>query len=85
MKGFVEIIGINSSFKELKNESFNNCELKFNNGIHELILNNKKYILDLKKTYILCDHLVLEGFISDDSTSVGRISLKFIPKNLDIS
>lgn len=85
MLGTVKIIGANSESKNLKDKIFNNCELKFNNGIHELILNNKKYLLDLKKTYILCGHLVLEGFISDDSTSVGRISLKFIPKNLDIS
>jgi hypothetical protein len=85
MLGSLKIVGTNLGSKNLKNKIFDNCDLKFDNGIHFLFLNEKKYLLDIKKTFFIENKIILEGIISDDESFAGKIVVEFIPKNLDIS
>ena len=81
MKNSVKIIDITQNFKKLKNKIFKNSTLFFENGIHYLFLNNKKYLLDIKKTFFLDEKIIIEGIISDDESSVGRIAFEFFQEN----
>jgi|694.fasta_scaffold109101_4 hypothetical protein len=81
MKNSIKIIDSTSNFEKLKNKIFKNSRLFFDNGIHFLFLNGKKYMLDIKKTFFLDEKIIIEGIISDDEFYVGRIAFEFFPEN----
>lgn len=75
-----KVIGTNSTTKHLENCVFEFEEFVFTqrNQILESVFENKKYIFDIKSV-ALCDKGVLiSGFISDETKSVGRISFKYM-------
>jgi hypothetical protein len=81
MKDLIKIINANSDFEKLKDQTFENSSLVFENGIHLLFLNNKKYLLDIKKTFFLDKKIIIEGIISDDEFFVGKIAFEFFSEN----
>jgi hypothetical protein len=84
MKNSIKVIDTTSNFEHLKDENFEDSCLVFKDGIHYLFLNKKKYILDIKKTFFLDEKIIVDGVISDDLSSVGRIAFEIFLKNLDI-
>jgi hypothetical protein len=81
MTGSLNILGTNLPIENFSSQNFKNSRLFFDNGIHFLFLNDKKYILDIKKTFFLDEKIIIEGIISDDESSVGRIVFEFFPEN----
>lgn len=81
MTGSLNILATNQITKHFSGKNFKNCCLLFKEGIHLLFLNNKKYILDIKKTFFLHEKIIIEGIISDDESSVGKIAFEFFPEN----
>jgi hypothetical protein len=81
MTGSLNILATNQITEKFSSQSFKNSSLCFEDGIHTLFLNNKKYILDIKKTFFLDEKIIIEGIISDDEFSVGRIAFEFFPEN----
>lgn len=84
MKGSVKIVGTNSTTKHLQNILFENSSLETKGKLHDLYLNNEKYLLDIKETYFHEKYLMVFGVISDDDKFVGNVALEFHQKiNLD--
>lgn len=81
MTGLLNILGTNQITEDLSNKTFENSSLIFENGIHLLFLNNKKYLLDIKKTFFLDKKIIIEGIISDDEFFVGKIAFEFFSEN----
>jgi hypothetical protein len=81
MTGLLNILGTNQTTEDLSNKTFENSSLIFENGIHLLFLNNKKYLLDIKKTFFLDKKIIIEGIISDDEFFVGKIVFEFFSEN----
>lgn len=81
MTGSLNILGTNLPIENFSPQNFKNSSLVFKDGIHLLFLNDKKYILDIKKTFFLDEKIIIEGIISDDESSVGRIAFEFFPEN----
>jgi hypothetical protein len=81
MTGLLNILGTNQITEGLSNKTFENSSLIFENGIHFLFLNNKKYLLDIKKTFFLDKKIIIEGIISDDEFFVGKIAFEFFSEN----
>ena len=86
MNGTVIFIGANSITKDLLNETFEDCHLEYLGGhLHTLILNEQKYLLDIKEIRALQACFIIFGIISNDKNRVGNIALEFFPKSLDKS
>ena len=84
MNGSIKIIGTNEITRHLQDQVFENSTLEAKGFIHDLSLNEKKYLFDSKEIRVEEDHLLFIGQISDDTNWVGNIAFKFYPeKNLD--
>jgi hypothetical protein len=81
MTGSIYIVGTNEATKKLSGEKFNDVTISRNLAIHKIILNGKKYLLDIKKTYINDDHMLIFGNLSDDENWAGNIAFEFVPQN----
>jgi hypothetical protein len=81
MTGSIYIVGTNEATKKLSGEKFDDVTISRNDAIHKIILNDKKYLLDIKKTYINDDHMLIFGNLSDDENWAGNIAFEFVPKN----
>ena len=81
MKGSITIVGTNKATQNFIGESFNNAEITRNGILHKIILNDKKYLLDIKSTYIYDDYMLIFGNLSDDQSMVGNIAFEFHPQN----
>ena len=80
MKGSVKIIGTNPTTKSLQDKEFENCSIESLGKLHDLYLNEEKYLFDIKGCHFQNDLVVLFGIISDDENFVGNIALEFFPK-----
>lgn len=86
MKGSIYIVGTNEATRKLSGKKFDNVEISRNAAIHKIILNDKKYLLDIKTTHIDDDHMLIFGNLSDDENWAGNIVFEFSPQNnIDIS
>lgn len=81
MTGSIYIVGTNEATYKLSGEKFDDVEISRNAAIHQIILNDKKYLLDIKKTYINDDHMLIFGNLSDDENWAGNIAFEFFPQN----
>ena len=79
MKGSVKVVGTNSITEFLRNKTFDQSYLESKGKIHNLHLNNQKYLLDIKESYFHPDFVLILGMISDDTDFVGNIALEFYP------
>jgi hypothetical protein len=81
MTGSIYIVGTNEATKKLSGEKFDDVTISRNDAIHKIILNDKKYLLDIKKTYIYDDHMLIFCNLRDDENWAGNIAFEFVPNN----
>ena len=78
MTGQIEIIGTNSVLENIKGKKYTGSVL-FNEGLHSLELDGKKYCFEVKDIIVKENAIVLNGWASDEELNSGRISLAFQP------
>jgi len=79
MKGSVKVVGTNSITEFLRNKTFDESYLEGKGKVHNLHLNNQRYLLDIIESYFHDNFILILGMISDDTEFVGNIALEFYP------
>ena len=83
MKAKFKVVGANKTTKHLMNEEGFMTKTYRKNGttIREILLDDKIHLFDEKSVDFLAHSVVTCGWLSDETSKVGRIALKFIPEN----
>jgi hypothetical protein len=83
MKARFKVIGANSTTAKLMGEEGVLINTYTPNGstIREIIFCDESYFFDEKSVDFLPDTVIACGWLSDNKSKVGKISLKFIPEN----
>ena len=78
----LKIIGTNSSTKHLDGKIMSgDCGFLIKTGfLKELILDDQKFIFDVKSIELIDSNVFLKGFISDEKKNVGRVVMKYLSK-----
>ncbi len=78
----LKIIGTNNSTKHLDGKILSgDCGFLIKTGfLKELVLDDQKFIFDVKSIELIDFDVFLKGFISDENKNVGRVVMKYLPK-----
>lgn len=76
-----KVIGVNKTTEHLNGVVFNMPNFVFSekNNIATTKINSKDYSFDIKNIYFVDGEVIIDGFVADESSKVGRISLKYLP------
>lgn len=80
-KSIFIVIGTNSTTKNLKDKTLETDCFVFssqNRCFIDFFENDQKYIFECKQIKLIEKNLILDGFMSDQHSNVGRISLKYL-------
>tara|TARA_R100000152_G_C6780517_1_gene213417 strand:- start:336 stop:1061 length:726 start_codon:yes stop_codon:yes gene_type:complete len=84
MNAKFKVVGTNQSTNHLigKEASLTQSYQKKEHGLlRELMIEDKKYLLDEKSVDFLPSFVLIHGLLSDDKENVGRVALEFTPQN----
>lgn len=77
----LKVIGTNSATKPLDGKVFEAPDFSFaakNRCFVDCFEDDDKYVLEVKLIRFVQDNVIVEGFIADKDSNVGRISLKYL-------
>ena len=77
----LKVIGTNSLTKLLDGKVFETPDFLFaakNRCFVDCFDGDEKYVLEVKLIRFIEDNVIVEGFIADKDSNVGRISLKYL-------
>jgi hypothetical protein len=83
MKAKFKVVGANKTTQHLMNKEGFMTKTYRKDGatIREIVLDDKIHLFDEKNVDFLSHSVVAFGWLSDETSKVGRIALKFIPEN----
>ena len=81
MDGKIKILGANQALEKFKDFEGEGSLLSVDKEHHCLMLGEEKLFYQIYRTIHAEDHIEYEGWCSDKDSNVGRIGIKFIPKN----
>lgn len=81
MDGKIKILGANQALDKFKDFEGEGSLLSVDKEHHCLMLGEEKLFYQIYRTIHAEDHIEYEGWCSDKDSNVGRIGIKFIPKN----
>ena len=81
MDGKIKILGANQALDKFKDFEGDGSLLSVDREHHCLMLGEEKLFYQIYRTIHAEDHIEYEGWCSDKDSNVGRIGIKFIPKN----
>lgn len=81
MDGKIKILGANQALDKFKDFEGEGSLLSVDKEHHCLMLGEEKLFYQIYRTIHAEDHIEYEGWCRDKDSNVGRIGIKFIPKN----
>ncbi len=83
MKAKFKVVGANKTTQHLMNKEGLMTKSYQQDGtiLREIVFDNKIHLFDEKNVDFLSHSVVTCGWLSDETSKVGRIALKFIPEN----
>jgi hypothetical protein len=83
MRAKFKVVGANKTTKHLMNKEGFMTKIYRKDGttIREILFDDKIHLFDEKNVDFLPHSVVTCGWLSDETSKVGRIALKFIPEN----
>ena len=83
MKANFKVVGANKTTQHLMNKQGLMTKSYQQDGtiLREIVFDNKIHLFDEKNVDFLSHSVVTCGWLSDETSKVGRIALKFIPEN----
>ena len=83
MKAKFKVVGANKTTQHLMNNEGLMTKSYQQDGtiLREIVFDNKIHLFDEKNVDFLSHSVVTCGWLSDETSKVGRIALKFIPEN----
>ena len=83
MKAKFKVVGANKTTQHLMNKEGWMTKSYQQDGtiLREIVFDNKIHLFDEKNVDFLSHSVVTCGWLSDETSKVGRIALKFIPEN----
>jgi len=81
MEGQIKVLGTNESLKSFENFEGEGSLLSTDREHHCLMLGEDKLFYQIYRTIHAEDHIEYEGWCADENSNVGRMGVKFTPKN----
>ena len=84
MKGQIKVLGTNHGLRAFEGFDAEGSLISVDKDHHCLMLGDEKLFYQIYRTIHTEDHIEYEGwctFIGDKDTNVGRMGIKFTPKN----
>ena len=81
MKGQIEVLGTNEGLSEFEGYSGEGSLISFDKGHHYLTLGEDKLTYQIYTTIHAENHIEYEGWGASESKNVGRMGIKYTPKD----